>query len=133
MGCGGGGLVDDAELHPDGAGPEADGVLDDGGDLVGGSEKVDHVERGGVVEGGNDGGAVDGGAGEGGVDADDVEALGDEEGEDVVAGAVGLVRGADHGDAAGGCEDGAYRVGVVVSFWVHHRCITQFRPYGAAR
>ena len=112
-----GGLrVDHAELHPDRAGAEPDRVVDHRADLVGAAEHVDHVERRGVVERADYGPAVQALPGQARVDAGHVEPARGQEGEHVVAGALRLVRRADHGDAPGARED----VGDLVGHGLHN-------------
>ena len=79
---------DDAELQPDAACAEADGVVDDGPRLVRRAEDVDHVERPGVRQAGHDRAAMEALAGEARVDGGDVPAVADQEGEHVVGGAI---------------------------------------------
>ena len=45
-GAGGGGVIDDADLHPDGARADGDRLVDDRSHLIGAAEDVDDLDRG---------------------------------------------------------------------------------------
>src|SRR5215813_10746543 len=107
---GGSRLVDDAELHPDEACADVDGLEGRGGRIVRVTEDIDHVDLAGLVlrdvlEACIDRLAIQRLAREPGIDRDHAVAVPLQEAHHAVAGSVRLVAGAHQGDGLGLCQD----------------------------